>query len=128
MVYVQSNSYRFCHNVLVFPHLVCDTFDITFCLCCAPGLSPSGWADGWLSWDFELLCGDGRREPLSEWENCNLGAIPPNIIMTRPVLTSRVYDFLMKSQVRLKSQTNRNLNQPNYSGDIVLISYNCFFF
>uniref|UniRef100_A0A8C7I171 Serotransferrin n=1 Tax=Oncorhynchus kisutch TaxID=8019 RepID=A0A8C7I171_ONCKI len=61
-------------------------------------LSPSGWADGWLSWDFELLCGDGRREPLSEWENCNLGSIPPNIIMTRPVLTSRVYDFLMKSQ------------------------------
>lgn len=29
-----------------------------------------------------------------------MGAIPPNTIMTRPVLTARVYDFLMKSQVR----------------------------
>ncbi|KAA8593409.1 hypothetical protein FQN60_009525 [Etheostoma spectabile] len=50
------------------------------------------------SYDYELLCSDGRRAPLSEWESCNLGAIPPNIIMTRPVLTARVYDFLMKSQ------------------------------
>uniref|UniRef100_A0A3B5ASA2 Serotransferrin n=1 Tax=Stegastes partitus TaxID=144197 RepID=A0A3B5ASA2_9TELE len=62
-------------------------------------LSSAGWADGWTSSDFELLCGDGRRAPLSEWESCNLGVIPPNTIMTRPVLTSRVYDFLMKSQV-----------------------------
>ncbi|KAL0978161.1 hypothetical protein UPYG_G00166880 [Umbra pygmaea] len=61
-------------------------------------LRASGWAEGWLSGEFELLCVDGRREPLSEWESCNLGDIPPNIVMTRPVLTSRVYDFLMKSQ------------------------------
>uniref|UniRef100_A0A3B3T1Z3 Serotransferrin n=1 Tax=Paramormyrops kingsleyae TaxID=1676925 RepID=A0A3B3T1Z3_9TELE len=63
-------------------------------------LNSSGWAEGWQPSDFELLCTDGRRAPLSEWESCHLGAIPPNIIMTRPVLTSRVYDFLMKSQVR----------------------------
>uniref|UniRef100_A0A8C9ZHE8 Serotransferrin n=1 Tax=Sander lucioperca TaxID=283035 RepID=A0A8C9ZHE8_SANLU len=62
-------------------------------------LSSTGWAEGWTSSDYELLCGDGRRAPLSEWESCNLGVIPPNIIMTRPVLTARVYDFLMKSQV-----------------------------
>uniref|UniRef100_A0A671XNN0 Serotransferrin n=1 Tax=Sparus aurata TaxID=8175 RepID=A0A671XNN0_SPAAU len=62
-------------------------------------LSSTGWADGWTSSDFELMCGDGRRAPLSEWESCNLGVIPPNTIMTRPVLTARVYDFLMKSQV-----------------------------
>ncbi|KAM6979780.1 saxiphilin-like [Aplochiton taeniatus] len=64
-------------------------------------LNSSGWSDGWLAWDFELLCSDGRRAPLSEWESCNLGVIPPNIIMTRPVLTARVYDFLMKSQETL---------------------------
>uniref|UniRef100_A0A8C9SBF0 Serotransferrin n=1 Tax=Scleropages formosus TaxID=113540 RepID=A0A8C9SBF0_SCLFO len=62
------------------------------------GLSSSGWAEGWLPEDFELLCGDGRRAPLSQWESCHLGAIPPSVIMTRPVLTSRVYNFLMKSQ------------------------------
>ncbi|XP_037643354.1 melanotransferrin-like isoform X1 [Sebastes umbrosus] len=64
-------------------------------------LSSTGWADGWTSSDYELLCGDGSRAPLSEWESCNLGVIPPNTIMTRPVLTARVYDFLMKSQMRL---------------------------
>ncbi|KAM9758502.1 saxiphilin-like isoform 1-T1 [Menidia menidia] len=61
-------------------------------------LNSTGWADGWISSDFELLCGDGRRAPLTEWESCNLGIIPPNTIMTRPVLAARVYDFLMKSQ------------------------------
>ncbi|XP_069038145.1 saxiphilin-like [Lepisosteus oculatus] len=64
-------------------------------------LESSGWAEGWTSWDFELLCPDGQRAPLSQWQGCHLGAIPPNIVMTRPVLTSRVYDFLMKSQETL---------------------------
>ncbi|XP_026863631.2 melanotransferrin [Electrophorus electricus] len=61
-------------------------------------LNSSGWANGWLARDFELLCGDGRRAPLTEWKSCNLGAVPPNTVMTRPVLTARIYDFLMKSQ------------------------------
>ncbi|XP_070815800.1 saxiphilin-like [Chaetodon trifascialis] len=69
-------------------------------------LSPSGWAEGWTPSDLELLCGDGRRAPLSEWESCNLGVIPPNTIMTRPVLTARVYDFLMKSQETLAANPN----------------------
>lgn len=64
-------------------------------------LSSTGWADGWKSSDFELLCPDGSRAPLSEWKICNLGDVPPNTIMTRPVLTARVYDFLMKSQETL---------------------------
>ncbi|XP_036382181.1 saxiphilin [Megalops cyprinoides] len=64
-------------------------------------LGSSGWAEGWLPWDFELLCADGRRAPLSQWESCHLGTIPPNVVMTRPVLTARVYDFLMKSQETL---------------------------
>ncbi|XP_028260991.1 saxiphilin-like isoform X1 [Parambassis ranga] len=69
-------------------------------------LSSTGWADGWTLSDFELLCGDGRRAPLTEWESCNLGSIPPNTIMTRPVLTARVYDFLMKSQETLAANPN----------------------
>ncbi|KAK9528944.1 hypothetical protein VZT92_013071 [Zoarces viviparus] len=69
-------------------------------------LSSTGWAEGWTSSDYELLCGDGRRAPLSEWESCNLGVIPPNSIMTRPVLTSRVYDFLMKSQETFAANPN----------------------
>lgn len=73
--------------------------------CWTSDLSSTGWAEGWTSADFELLCADGRRAPLSEWASCNLGVIPPNTIMTRPVLTARVYDFLMKSQVSLCDQT-----------------------
>ncbi|XP_040889104.1 saxiphilin [Toxotes jaculatrix] len=69
-------------------------------------LSSTGWAEGWTTSDFELLCGDGRRAPLSEWESCNLGVIPPNTIMTRPVFTARVYDFLMKSQETLAANPN----------------------
>ncbi|KAJ7999784.1 hypothetical protein DPEC_G00198020 [Dallia pectoralis] len=86
-------------------------------------LSPSGWADGWQSGDFELLCGDGRREPLSEWGNCNLGAVPANIIMTRPVLTSRVYDFLIKSQETLASNpdTGFSLFQSHQYGESDLL-------
>lgn len=66
-------------------------------------LESSGWAQGWSAADFELLCGEGHRAPLSEWETCNLGAISPNTVMTRPVLTARVYDFLMKSQEALSA-------------------------
>ncbi|KAL3058701.1 hypothetical protein OYC64_010788 [Pagothenia borchgrevinki] len=69
-------------------------------------LNSSGWAEGWTLSDYELLCGDGRRAPLAEWESCNLGVIPPNSVMTRPVLTARVYDFLMKSQETLSANPN----------------------
>ncbi|KAI4826633.1 hypothetical protein KUCAC02_030071 [Chaenocephalus aceratus] len=69
-------------------------------------LNSSGWAEGWTMSDYELLCGDGRRAPLAEWESCNLGVIPPNSVMTRPVLTARVYDFLMKSQETLSANPN----------------------
>ncbi|XP_028303886.1 saxiphilin-like isoform X2 [Gouania willdenowi] len=69
-------------------------------------LSSTGWAEGWKSSDFELLCRDGRRASLTEWKDCNLGMIPPNTVMTRPVLTARVYDFLMKSQETLIANPN----------------------
>lgn len=87
------------HTLIQTQYVYC----VTLCLLsrCTSGLSSTGWADGWTSSDFELMCGDGRRAPLSEWESCNLGVIPPNTIMTRPVLTARVYDFLMKSQVSI---------------------------
>lgn len=67
-------------------------------------LNSTGWAEGWLPWDFELLCEAGGRAPLSQWQTCNLGAVPPNTVMTRPVLTARIYDFLMKSQETLAGQ------------------------
>uniref|UniRef100_A0A3Q4HBY1 Serotransferrin n=1 Tax=Neolamprologus brichardi TaxID=32507 RepID=A0A3Q4HBY1_NEOBR len=81
------------------------------------GLNTTGWAEGWSSSDFELLCADGRRAPLSDWETCNLGVIPPNTVMTRPVLTARVYDFLMKSQ----SNTEFKLFESHQYGESDLL-------
>ncbi|XP_028680953.2 saxiphilin-like isoform X1 [Erpetoichthys calabaricus] len=63
----------------------------------------SGWSRGWILSDFELLCPDGRRASLSEWKNCHLGPVPPNIVMTRPVITTKIYDFLLKSQETLEA-------------------------
>uniref|UniRef100_A0A8C6Z3S0 Transferrin-like domain-containing protein n=1 Tax=Nothoprocta perdicaria TaxID=30464 RepID=A0A8C6Z3S0_NOTPE len=59
----------------------------------------SGWAKGYSPSDFELLCLDGSRAAVTEWSGCNLGPIPPSTVMTRPVSITKIYDFLMKSQV-----------------------------
>ncbi|XP_011492899.2 melanotransferrin isoform X1 [Oryzias latipes] len=94
-------------------------------------LSSGGWAQGWTSSDFELLCGDGRRATLSDWESCNLGVIPPNTIMTRPVLAARVYDLLMKSQepLFLRPNTAFKLFESEQFGESDLLfkdATNCF--
>uniref|UniRef100_A0A8C3FXC6 Transferrin-like domain-containing protein n=1 Tax=Chrysemys picta bellii TaxID=8478 RepID=A0A8C3FXC6_CHRPI len=60
------------------------------------------WAMGYTLNDFELLCLDGRRVAVTDWADCNLGPVPPNVVMTRPVTTTKIYGFLMKSQVRQK--------------------------
>uniref|UniRef100_A0A3B5LUX1 Serotransferrin n=1 Tax=Xiphophorus couchianus TaxID=32473 RepID=A0A3B5LUX1_9TELE len=86
-------------------------------------LNSSGWAKEWKQSDFELLCADGHRAALSEWESCNLGVVPPNSIMTRPVLTARVYDFLMKSQETLgpASSTEFQLFESHQYGESDLL-------
>ncbi|XP_039545606.1 inhibitor of carbonic anhydrase isoform X2 [Pimephales promelas] len=86
-------------------------------------LNTSGWAEGWLTWDFELLCSDGTRAPLTEWKTCNLGAVPPNIVMTRPVLTARIYDLLMKSQetIAARPDTGFHLFESQQYGESDLL-------
>uniref|UniRef100_A0A4W3H5B8 Saxiphilin n=1 Tax=Callorhinchus milii TaxID=7868 RepID=A0A4W3H5B8_CALMI len=68
--------------------------------------SKNRWADGWTAEDFELLCPDGQRAPVTEWHRCNLGSIPANVVMTRPVIATKIYDFLMKSQEHFGADTN----------------------
>ncbi|KAG9487378.1 hypothetical protein GDO78_007304 [Eleutherodactylus coqui] len=65
-------------------------------------LQNSGWAHGLNLSDFELLCPNGEKAPLTEWKLCNLGVIPPSIVMTRPVITAKIYEFLVKSQEYLR--------------------------
>ncbi|XP_028565911.2 ovotransferrin-like isoform X2 [Podarcis muralis] len=61
-------------------------------------LDSSGWAKGCSPSDLELLCLDGSRANVTEWKVCNLGLVPPNVVVTRPVTVAKVYDFLVKSQ------------------------------
>ncbi|XP_018117261.1 saxiphilin isoform X1 [Xenopus laevis] len=65
-------------------------------------LESSGWAHGLSATDFELLCPDGSRAPLTDWNHCNLGTVPPNVVMTRPIITAKIYDFIIKSQDGLR--------------------------
>ncbi|KAM6423239.1 ovotransferrin-like isoform 3-T3 [Liasis olivaceus] len=66
-------------------------------------LSSSGWATGSTPGDFELLCPDGSRAAITAWRACNLGRVPPSIVVTRPVTVAKVYDFLAKSQESSKN-------------------------
>ncbi|XP_078082951.1 saxiphilin-like isoform X2 [Mustelus asterias] len=93
-------------------------------------LGKSGWASGWTPDDFELLCPGGERAPVTEWEKCNLGPIPPNIVMTRSVIATKVYDFLMKSQEHfgMSSDSEFQLFQSRRYGERDLLfkdSTNC---
>ncbi|XP_072839406.2 serotransferrin-2 isoform X1 [Pogona vitticeps] len=61
-------------------------------------LESSGWVRGWAPGDLELLCPDGGRAPVADWRACNLGRVPPSIVVTRPVTVAKVHNFLAKSQ------------------------------
>ncbi|XP_032084930.1 serotransferrin-2-like isoform X2 [Thamnophis elegans] len=66
-------------------------------------LTSSGWATGYSPGDFELLCPDGSRAAITAWRTCNLGCVPPSIVVTRPVTVTKVQDFLLKSQESSKN-------------------------
>ncbi|XP_030073454.1 saxiphilin isoform X3 [Microcaecilia unicolor] len=82
-----------------------------------------GWATGYSDSDFELLCPDGSRAPVTDWLNCNLGPIPSNVVMTRPVITSRIHDFLVKSQetLDLKPDSKFQLFESYVDGEADLL-------
>ncbi|OQV18354.1 Melanotransferrin [Hypsibius exemplaris] len=50
------------------------------------------WARALVSQDFELLCVDGTRAPLSDFEKCNLGKVPANVIMSRKATSEETVD------------------------------------
>ena len=46
------------------------------------GRNDAEWARNRRSDDYELLCNDGTRKDIDDWENCNLGKLPPNAVVT----------------------------------------------
>ncbi|XP_014663628.1 PREDICTED: melanotransferrin-like [Priapulus caudatus] len=59
--------------------------------------------------DFELLCEDGRRQPLGNYESCNWGTVPSNAVMTlsakTPAEVAEYKNLLMQVQARFRPQT-----------------------
>ncbi|ESO04012.1 hypothetical protein HELRODRAFT_99809 [Helobdella robusta] len=46
------------------------------------GLNLADWARNRRSDDYELLCKDGKRSSIDKWNECNLGYVPSNAVMT----------------------------------------------
>lgn len=46
------------------------------------GRNRAEWARNRRSDDYELLCNDGTRRNIDAWEDCNMGEIPSNAIVT----------------------------------------------
>ena len=46
------------------------------------GHNVADWARNRRSDDYELLCKDGSRMSVDKWEECNLGFVPSNAVMT----------------------------------------------
>ena len=47
------------------------------------GKSREYWSRNQLSRDYELLCRDGQRAPVSDYLRCNLGKVKANAMVTR---------------------------------------------
>ncbi|XP_069831747.1 saxiphilin-like [Dendropsophus ebraccatus] len=62
------------------------------------GKNPALWAKNLKSTDFELLCLDGSRAPVTDYRKCQLAAIAPRTVITRPESLSDVVRTTVSQQ------------------------------
>ncbi|CAH2059390.1 unnamed protein product, partial [Iphiclides podalirius] len=65
---------------------------------------------------FELICRDGSRAPVTEWEKCNWGRIPADAIVTSSAATQeqrKRYQNILQKMVQLYGEPNPSNRNPN---------------
>uniref|UniRef100_A0A8C4F1M5 Serotransferrin n=1 Tax=Dicentrarchus labrax TaxID=13489 RepID=A0A8C4F1M5_DICLA len=84
------------------------------------------WAKPLLSSDYELLCRDGSRAPVSQWNRCHLVRVPfRGIAVGNHITPSVVFTMLKEGLTRCQTLHNSNFNMfssAEYGGGTVLFS------
>ena len=71
------------------------------------GNANEDWSMNLNSADYELLCADNTRMPISAWETCNLAKVPSHAVVTSSTKTTaqkqEIATLLLDGQVRKHS-------------------------
>nr|XP_010946023.1 inhibitor of carbonic anhydrase [Camelus bactrianus] len=62
------------------------------------GKNPEAWAKGLKKEDFQLLCLDGTRKPVTEAQNCHLAIVPSHAVVSRKDKADFVRRMLFNQQ------------------------------
>lgn len=90
-------------NCYIFSHFVVSLLACLLAnqLLFSPDQTPP-WATKLNSADYELLCRDGSRAPVSQWNRCHLVRVPfRGIVVGMDVTPSVVFNMLTEGLVRL---------------------------
>lgn len=73
---------------------------------CVSGQGEPSWTQGLRSEDFQLLCQDGTRSPVKDYEKCHLARVPSRgIVVHKDISSSVVYNMLREGLVCFSYKT-----------------------
>ncbi|CAO2633804.1 Inhibitor of carbonic anhydrase, partial [Lemmus lemmus] len=70
------------------------------------GKNPEAWAKDLKLTDFELLCPDGTRKPVTEYASCYLAQAPNHVVVSRKEKAARVSAVLLNQQTAFGSNAD----------------------